>query len=249
MPPTTCADLLRTITSEPGRPRITWYGDAGERVELSGAVLENWVNKTTNLLVEEFDVGPGTRVLLDLPPHWRSIVWAFAVWRGGACIVCSPPTGTSESVDLVVTDLPERHLGADPLVVISLPALARRYDGSLPPGAVDAASAVMTYGDTLGWVPPPDPVALALDDGAARVTHGALIAAPEREPSRAVARVLHVAGTGRHADVLQLLRTALDVLANDGSVVVVSPSTERDLAADPGRRTRLIASEGITDGV
>ncbi|MEK8228049.1 hypothetical protein NKG05_21105 [Oerskovia sp. M15] len=44
-------------------------------MELSGAVLHNWINKTVNLLVEEFDAAPGTRVLLDLPSHWRAIVW------------------------------------------------------------------------------------------------------------------------------------------------------------------------------
>src|SRR5688572_18938796 len=85
--PSHVADLLRLITRDPGRPRLTWYGDDGERVELSGAVLENWVNKTTNLLVEEFDAEPGTRVVIDLPVHWRTVVWALAVWRVGATAV------------------------------------------------------------------------------------------------------------------------------------------------------------------
>ena len=46
--------LLAQLTAEPGRPRLTWYAPA-ERVELSGHVLDNWVTKTANLLVEEYD--------------------------------------------------------------------------------------------------------------------------------------------------------------------------------------------------
>src|SRR6478609_1832263 len=119
--PSHVADLLRLVTREPGRPRLTWYGDDGERVELSGAVLENWVNKTANLLVEEFDAGPGSRVLMDLPMHWRTLVWMLAGWRVGACAVVEPSTST----DLVVTTQPGRHVA--PVVAVSLGALARRF--------------------------------------------------------------------------------------------------------------------------
>src|SRR5690606_18769358 len=156
---------------DPGRPRLTWYGDDGERVELSGAVLENWVNKTTNLLVEEFDAGPGTRVVLDLPVHWRTVVWAFAVWRVGATVVLvaaeddATTGGGATRPDVVVTTRPERWTGMRAeLVAVALPALARRFDGDLPAGAVDAASAVMTYGDQIGLAPGINPDAAALDD-------------------------------------------------------------------------------------
>src|SRR5660398_217498 len=99
----------RTRWGEAGRARVSWYGDGGERIELSGAVLENWVSKTANLLVEEFDAGPGVRVLVDLPPHWRTIVWAFAAWRVGACVVLpSDASAPSSGVDVVVSDRPDR---------------------------------------------------------------------------------------------------------------------------------------------
>src|SRR5659263_132930 len=151
--------LLAQLTAEPGRPRLTWYAPA-ERVELSGHVLDNWVTKTANLLVEEYDAGPGTRVLLDLPVHWRSVVWAFAVWRVGACVMVPGPSTTR--VDLVVTDRPAAHSGGD-IVAVALPALARSFDGDLPPGVVDATGAVMTYGDVLTWMPEPDPLSPALE--------------------------------------------------------------------------------------
>ncbi len=89
----TVADVLRRVTADPGRPRLTWYGAGGERIELSGAVLANWVAKTTNLLVEEFDAAPGVRVGLDLPAHWRTVVWALAAWRCGAEITLGPAPG------------------------------------------------------------------------------------------------------------------------------------------------------------
>ena len=37
-------------------PALIWYSDNGERIELSGRVLMNWVNKTANLLIEECDL-------------------------------------------------------------------------------------------------------------------------------------------------------------------------------------------------
>ena len=150
------ASLLARLAADGGRPRLTWYGDDGERVELSGAVLANWASKTVNLLVEEFDAAPGITVVVDLPVHWRTAVWALAAWRTGTTVAL-PDAGVA-APDVVVTDTPGQWAdgGAD-LVVVSLPALARRYDGDLPPGAIDAASAVMTYGDAIAWVPEVDP--------------------------------------------------------------------------------------------
>ena len=57
--------LAHLLTSDPARPRVTYYDDTegptrGERIELSAKVVGNWVNKAANLLQEEFDVEPGT---------------------------------------------------------------------------------------------------------------------------------------------------------------------------------------------
>ncbi len=245
MPPTTCADLLRTITSEPGRPRITWYGDAGERVELSGAVLENWVNKTTNLLVEEFDVGPGTRVLLDLPPHWRTVVWALAVWRAGACVVTSETV--REPTDLIVTDAPAPHAGEIPLVVVALPALARRFDGDLPAGAIDAASAVMTYGDVISGTAPIDPACTAVVDASTSISHAELIRPPGPSEEKSLHRVL--LEVDAKTSIVAHLRDVLDALAAGGSVVIVAGDALEAVRADAGRRARLVATERLTSMV
>lgn len=238
MPPTTIADLLALLTREPGRPRITWYAADGDRVELSGAVLENWISKSTNLLVEELDVEPGTRVLLDLPTHWRTVVWQLAVWRAGGCVVLPGGTGA----EVVVTDSPGEHADGAQLVAVSLPALARRFVGDLPPGAIDAAAAVMTYGDVIGWAPTPAPSDPALDPGP---THGELVAwALDGQPEGAGERVLVAAGPGRTS--AQDVARVLGVLARGGSVVLVDDALAHALAADPDRAARLVASERIT---
>ena len=39
----------------------------GGGTELSGRVLENWVAKTANLLVEELDAAPGSTIALRAP--------------------------------------------------------------------------------------------------------------------------------------------------------------------------------------
>jgi uncharacterized protein (TIGR03089 family) len=238
VPPTTIADLLALLTREPGRPRITWYAADGDRVELSGAVLDNWVSKSTNLLVEELDVEPGTRVLLDLPTHWRTVVWELAVWRAGGCVVL-PGGGTAT---VVVTDSPAQHAGSGAqLVAVSLPALARRFVGDLPPGALDAAASVMTYGDVIGWAPVPGPADPALDPGPA---HGELVAWALAAQDGGPERVLVAAGPGRTSasDVARVL----GVLAAGGSVVLVDDALAQALDTDPDRAARLMASERIT---
>lgn len=143
-PPRDVPALLGLLLgSDPGRPRVTWYGPDGERVELSARVLDNWVAKTANLLVEELDAGPGTVVRLDLPPHWRTVVWALAVWAVGADV----GDGAGDA-DVVVTA--GRTIAGAPArarpVAVALPALARSVPES-PAGALDYNAEVSGFGD------------------------------------------------------------------------------------------------------
>lgn len=231
--------VLAGLTADPGRPRLTWYGDDGERVELSGHVLDNWVTKTANLLVEEFQAGPLTRVHLDLPVHWRTVVWAFATWRVGACATFPPAGGRP---DLLVTDRPGGRTDVD-LVAVALPALARQFDGELPPGAIDATSAVMTYGDVLTWMPEPTPAAPALKVGEELVSHAALeewarqVLARHASPAPG-ARVLVQAADD--AALPAVLGVALAVLAGNGSVVLLAPGV------DGAARARVVTTELVT---
>lgn len=277
----TITELLAALSRDGGQPRLTWYGSDGERIELSGAVLVNWVTKTTNLLVEEFDAEAGTVVATDLPPHWRTLVWALATWRAGAELrlvgagdpgdsgalgsgtTAARPTLT-DAHDVAVTADPSRWVvpagearNRTALVAVSLPALARRFDGELPRGAVDAASAVMTYGDQLGFVPPVDPGAVALSgvgvalavDHAGLVgwaaDHGSGVGTTPADAAAPRERVL-VRTSFTPGAVADLLASALRVWSNGGSVVVLSPDTATQLAADPDRLSRLVATERVT---
>ncbi|UER53785.1 TIGR03089 family protein [Kineosporiaceae bacterium SCSIO 59966] len=151
--------LLRALQAQdPGRPRVTWYGPDGERVELSARVLDNWVAKTGNLLVEELDATAGTTVRLDLPMHWRAAVWALAVPAVGAHLV-GPGDPDADAPDVLVTTVPNAAHTAEPgrVVAVELAALARSV-ADLPPGALDYNAEVSGFGDVL--VPADDPAPL-----------------------------------------------------------------------------------------
>ena len=70
------------------RPLITFYDDAtGERIELSGVTTANWAAKAANLLRDECDVEPGTRIAVLLPAHWQTAAVLLAGWWCGAEVV------------------------------------------------------------------------------------------------------------------------------------------------------------------
>ena len=72
------------VTADPSRPLLTYYDDGtGERTELSGATLDNWVAKTANLLVDGCGLGPGDRAAVLLPPHWQTAAVLLGCWSAG----------------------------------------------------------------------------------------------------------------------------------------------------------------------
>lgn len=252
VPPDVPGLLRALLADDPGRPRLTWYGPDGERVELSAKVLDNWVAKTANLLVDELDAGPGARVALALPPHWRTVTWLLATWSTGACVVVPAPgdgrAALPDDVDVLVAADPA-VLAAAPArartVAVALPALATSYGPDLPPGALDAAVDVRSYGDVfVPFVrPAPDDDALvpAPGDPAGRLTHGGLIAAATRAADAAglPPRVRLLTGAGPDGAVAGLLAP----LVRLGSVVL-----HHDLpGTDPATLAHLKSQEGVAD--
>lgn len=225
--------LLAGLVGDP-YPRLTWYGEDDERVELSGHVLANWATKSAGLLVDEVDARPGTRLALDLPVHWRAAVWALAGWRTGALVLPAPGR---VSADVVVTHRPAAcPVEAADVVAVALPALARAVP-DLPRGVIDGA-AVQTYPDVLGPVLPPSPQDPALGLGDGPVPY---------------ARLLETGRTGRPerrlltpTDLGAMLTQMLATWADGGSVVLCDPAVATALAADPTRHERLVATERVT---
>jgi uncharacterized protein (TIGR03089 family) len=161
--------LSRILSSDPGRPRLTWYDDEpgptqGERIELSARVLTNWVNKAANLLQDDAAAGPGTTVGLDLPTHWRAVYWALATWSVGAHVVIG---AEATEADVLVTADPTRASahGGD-TVLVALAALARSHpDAANAGGAIDEARELATHGDQFSPLGDPEEGDVALSSG------------------------------------------------------------------------------------
>ena len=149
---------------DPGRPFITYYDDAtGERTELSYATFDNWVAKTANFLRDGLDVQAGNGVAVLLPPHWQTVVAAFAVWAVGAEL------RDDGAVAFVAEDaLPVS--GRREVVALSLRPMAGRL-ARAHPGVLDFAEEVPAYGDRFAPTGPdtaptvtPDPARVLVVD-------------------------------------------------------------------------------------
>ncbi len=166
----TTEHLTRALSTDPSGPRLTFYDDlTGERVELSTTTLANWVAKTTNLLVLECGVGPGSHVALHLPRHWTTAIWALAGDAVGAHVSlvanevsdASPAIDAVGSVDVAVIG-PDSVLeppAADEIFAVSLAPLGAPFTTPLPTFVRDFTVEVRTMPDQLsGPVGPPGTV-------------------------------------------------------------------------------------------
>ncbi|WP_106397556.1 TIGR03089 family protein [Actinocorallia populi] len=132
------------------KPLVTFYDDAiGERLEFSRRTFDNWVAKTSNLLLEGLDVRPGGTVVLDLPAHWQTAVLLFAAWHTGQRVVIGPRAELASAVDegIWVTDTPENAPGwADEVLGLSLDAFGAPL-ADAPAWITDYAVEIRSYGD------------------------------------------------------------------------------------------------------
>jgi len=156
--------LAAIVAADPTRPLLTWYDDGtGERVELSGATLDNWVAKTANLLVEGAGLDAGDRATVLLPPHWQSAAVLLGSWSAGLVVSTAP---ADAEIGFAVADRapeltqPTRYLvGLHPL---GLPVR------DLPEGYLDYTAEVRGYGDRFAPPVPVEPQDDLLDAAAAR---------------------------------------------------------------------------------
>lgn len=234
-PASVLAEILR---SDPARPRVTFYEDTpgptqGERIELSGKVVANWISKAGNALQDEYDLGPGSVVRLAMPPHWRALYWAFGVWSvGGTVDLADGPTP-----DLLICDDPDLATSLAPppgdVVLVTLAALARVHPGPVPAGAMDEARELATYGDSFAALVDPSPDDLAVLSEGEHTAYRSVV--PQRDWP-AGARV------GLAGDLTQVLESTLAAWAVDGSVVLARNGQHAGSEPTPER----LASEGVT---
>ena len=244
--------LLSNLTSLGTSPQLTWYAPEGERLELSASVTANWVTKATNLLVEEFDASSQTKVLIELGYHWKTIVFTLAAWQVGASVeviekISSPNQISSGHFDHIVVTHDEdsaakiyQNPNLHGLIQLPLAPLARKFPGTLYPGAIDGAQDLMTYSDQLGYLPPvpQDGVALWLPGGG-QVNFSELLTATENIPM--ASRVLF-----ENSDPTALLLLIPRLLKSQSSLVFTSVDLHKQLSADDALRNRIFTPENIT---
>lgn len=242
----TAPQLLAALAASDGtRPRLTWYDDhdgptRGERIELSARVLTNWVAKAANLLDDELGVQREGAVTLDLPPHWRTIYWAFAAWEVGAVVRMGRALDVADPPGALVTDRAEDPVANGVRAVgVSLPALARSWGAGalgtvlLATGVLDEAAELAGQPDVFVAPDEPEPndAALLLHDQV--LTAAELLGrARERAAERGWMTGERVALTPTHATAdAELLLDLVAAWSVDGSVVLVRDAEAAQLSA------------------
>lgn len=231
---TVAAAFARAVAADPTRPLLTWYDDAtGERTELSGATLDNWVAKTANLLVDGAGLAPDERAAVLLPPHWQTAAVLLGCWSAGLAVDLTgagpAPDALFTTVERATADVPpagERYaLGLAPLA-----APLRQ----VPPGYADYVVEVRVHGDNF---PPAEDVG-PQDPALAAETHGELCdRAARRAADLGIDRGDRVlVDAGAHPDPLDWL---LAPLVAGASVVLCA-------ALDPEKLHRRTADEKVT---
>jgi uncharacterized protein (TIGR03089 family) len=166
--------ISRTLASAvrhfPTTPLLTFYDDAsGDRTELSGATLDNWVSKTANLLLDGVGLAPGDTVAVLMPPHWQTAAVLLGVASAGLTAdlgdgpgavdaLFTTPSGVAASAGKVTLD---RY--ATGLLPLAMPLR------SLPDGYQDYVLEVRNYGDHFGGAPAGPDDETVLGRAAARV--------------------------------------------------------------------------------
>lgn len=222
--------LRRWVAERGASPLVTYYDLAtGERTELSGVSMANWVDKTSNLLVDELGSEPGDQVELAIaernPGHWMTLVWHLACWQVGAAVTLGHPTSAA-----VVVAGPEDSTAAAPgapVLICSLHPLGLPL--TEPPGAgvLDFIAEVRAQPDQHAAVPQSG-LALAWRDPTRQLTQADLVSEAPADRRRLV----------RPSDPWITVREALlaPLLGGGSSVVVTGP-------AAPGRLASIASQE------
>ena len=168
--PTVVHAFTALMAEDASRPLITFYDDqTGERVELSGATLGNWVAKTANLLVDGLGLGPGQVAAVRLPPHWQTAAVLLGCWSAGLTV---DMVGGATAVVAFVTTSDEPFPVADETFALSLAPLGLPFRAGPPSGTHDFTIEVRRYGDQMPTIAAAPSQAALLDGG----THAELIA-------------------------------------------------------------------------
>ncbi|HET9871584.1 MAG TPA: TIGR03089 family protein [Propionibacteriaceae bacterium] len=236
------AALRRRAAVNGAQPLITFYDiGSGERTELSAISFRNWVDKTANLLVDEYALEAGDSVELPLateaPGHWVTFVWAMACWQVGATADVRSAADPTAKLRVLGPDQTATLITADPLsaddvelVCCSLHPLGLGFPTPLPRPLVDYSLEVRSQPDSFPSIPV-DHHAIAWRDNQQQLSQADLARIDAGAPRQ---RSLVIP-----SDPWSSVRDGLlTPLLRDGSAVVVA-------GEDPNRLDRIIASERV----
>jgi uncharacterized protein (TIGR03089 family) len=170
------ADRLRQrVRTNGSAPLLTYYeADSGERTELSSMSFGNWVDKTSNLLVDELAAEPGDLISMPLaieaPGHWLTAVWQVACWQVGLAVDLTD----SSPATAVVTGRQWQGYEAPEIYACALHPLGLGFTEPLPERIHDYAVEVRTHGDRYSG-PPSQPDSTAWMDWERTLTQADLI--------------------------------------------------------------------------
>ena len=214
------AELLQQrVRTNGSAPLLTFYDlDSGARTELSATSFSNWVDKTSNLLLDEVAVDEGDVISMPLaveaPGHWLTAVWQLACWQVGLVIDLTNPSQPAA----VVAGRRREDQGARDVIACALHPLGLGFGESLPDGVRDYAIEVRSHADRF-FGPPPDAAATAWVDAERTLSQADLVNVDAR-PARRLVRAGQPWGTCRDGVVTALV-------TGGSAVVVVGEDTEQ----------------------
>ncbi|AWE41959.1 MULTISPECIES: TIGR03089 family protein [unclassified Actinobaculum] len=234
------------------RPALTWYGRDG-RTELSGKVASNHLAKIVGYLADDIWVAPGETVRLDLPAHWKQVLWGLGAFLAGAVVQL---TDNDAPAVALVTATPQRPPTSPPPEPTGLAVLSAGPSGAGTGGAenVSVQPELIPGAEVLAldlaplafaWSGPPLPP--AVHDASAEV-----LGAPDQLLDSSLHEASNFAAWhGRGA----LVPEAAAAHATDGDErrEEANPATRRNIAmakrpaADRGTNQGLVDSEKKND--
>lgn len=207
--------LRQRVRLDGSAPLFTFYDlESGDRTELSATSFSNWVDKTSNLLVDEVAVGEGDVIGMPLaveaPGHWLTAVWQLACWQVGLAVDLTNPSLPAA----VVTGRQWQGHAERDIFACALHPLGFGFGEPLPDGVRDYAIEVRSHADKYDGYPP-EPGAIAWVD-AERILSQAELSNVDGPPARRLVRSGDPWATCRNGIVTALVTGGSAVVAVGG---------------------------------
>ena len=222
--------LRQRVRLDGSAPLFTFYDlESGDRTELSATSFSNWVDKTSNLLVDEVAVGEGDVIGMPLaveaPGHWLTAVWQLACWQVGLAVDLTNPSLPAA----VVTGRQWQGHAERDIFACALHPLGFGFGEPLPDGVRDYAIEVRSHADKYDGYPP-EPGAIAWVD-AERILTQAELSNVDGPPARRLVRAGDPWATCRNGIVTALVTGGSAVVAVGGDADQVTRIADSERVA------------------